>query len=156
MCLLHVSTITVENIGTAWENFIALGNRRIFLLHGFKNSFIWWFVKLKNHSAMKICILILDFKMLESLCFLTSGQKGLQKIPKSQSYMKIDKGVLKTINLNKYSGTHKKWSKTQEIMQLGRNNKTFWRNSAWVGKNITGNCFSYMVKLVLFIPKFRV
>lgn len=54
-----------------------------------------------------ICILIWDFKMLESLCFLSSGKKGLQKIPKPLSYMKINKGVLKNINSNQYSGTYK-------------------------------------------------
>lgn len=64
--------------------------------------------KFKNDSAVRIiCILIRDFKILESLCFLTSGKNKLQKILKPQSYMKIGKNVLKSINLNQYSGTHK-------------------------------------------------
>lgn len=73
--------------------------------------------KLKNHSAMRIiCILIWDFKMLESLCFLSSGKKGLQKIPKPLSYMKINKGVLKNINSNQYSGTYKNEVKRNSVV----------------------------------------
>lgn len=93
MCLLYLSTMTSQKIGTVLNIFLlSLGTLGMFYYMALKIVLFNQFFKLQNHSATTIIFFF--FSILGHLCFLISGKYGLQKIPKPHSYMKMDTGIL--------------------------------------------------------------